>query len=95
MLRNYSICGKKLKVSVPFFSANPENWEKFLVESEKSDITVECKISEKLPEINGEWSKRDQSDFCIIENMLYKRIYMGCADGAVIKNALNDFSKRK
>ncbi len=95
MLRNYSICGRGLRISVPFFPANSENWEKFLVESTKSDITVECKVSENLPDIKGEWSKKDQSDYCIVENVLYKRIYMGCADGAVIKTALNDFSKKE
>lgn len=95
MLRNYSICGRGLRINAPFFPANSENWEKFLVKSAKSDITVECKIPENLPEIDGEWSKRDQSDYCIAENVLYKRIYMGCADGAVIKTALNDFSKKE
>ena len=95
MLRNYSICGRGLRIDAPFFPANSENWEKFLVKSAKSDITVECKIPENLPEIDGEWSKRDQSDYCIAENVLYKRIYMGCADGAVIKTALNDFSKKE
>ena len=95
MLRNYSICGRGLSINAPFFPANSENWEKFLVESVKSDITVECIISEKLPEINGEWSKKDQSDYCIVEDVLYKRIYMGRADGAVIKTALNDLSKKE
>lgn len=95
MLRNYSICGRGLRISVPFFPANSENWEKFLVESAKPDITVECKISENLPEIKGEWSKRDQSDYCIADDVLYKRIYMGCADGAVIKTALDDLSKKE
>ena len=95
MLRNYSICGRELRIKAPFFPANSENWEKFLVESAKSDITVECKVSEKLPEINGEWSRKDLCDYCIVEDVLYKRIYMGYADGAVIRTARNDFSKKE
>ena len=95
MLRNYSICGRELRIKAPFFPANSENWEKFLVESAKSDIIVECKISENLPEINGEWSKKDRSDYCIAEDALYKRIYMGSDDGAVIRTALGDLSKKE
>jgi hypothetical protein len=95
MLRNYSICGRGLRINAPFFPANSENWEKFLVESAKSDIIVECKISENLPEINGEWSKKDRSDYCIAEGALYKRIYMGSDDGAVIRTVLGDLSKRE
>lgn len=95
MLRNYSICGRELRINAPFFSANSEYWKKFLSDSAKSDINIECKISDKLPDINGEWVKRDQSDYCIADNFLYKRIYMGSADGAVIRTALNDFSKKE
>ena len=95
MLRNYSICGRGLRINAPFFPANSEIWEKFQSESVKPDINVECNISEKLPEINSEWSKRDQSDYCVEENVLYTRIYMGCADGAVISTALNDLSKKE
>ena len=58
MLRNYSICGRGLRINAPFFPANSENWDKFLVDSAKSDINIECKISENLPVINGEWSKK-------------------------------------
>lgn len=95
MLRNFSICGKGIRIKAPFFPASSGNWEKFLVESAKSDITVECRITEKLPEINGEWLKREQSDYCISDGTLYKRIYMGTADGAVIRTALNDFSEKE
>ncbi len=95
MLRDYSICGRGLKLSAPFFPANSENWKKFLVESAKSDIIVECKIAEKLPEINGEWSKRGDCDYCTVGNVVYKRIYMGSADGAVIKATLNDLSQKE
>ncbi|MBQ7976038.1 MAG: hypothetical protein IJ300_10180 [Clostridia bacterium] len=95
MLRNYSICGKLLSLSAPFFPADSENWKKFLVESAKSDITVECRVTENLPEINGEWSKRGECDYCTAENMLYKRIYMGSADGAVIKATTDDLSQKE
>lgn len=95
MLRAYSICGKVLKLSAPFFPADCENWKKFLVESAKQDIVVECKIAENLPEINGEWSKRGECDYCVVDNAFYKRIYMGSADGAVTKTTLNDFSQKE
>ncbi len=95
MLRNYSICGRELRINAPFFPATSENWEKFLVESAKSDIIVECNISKNLPEIDGEWSKRDQSDYCVTKDVLYKRIYMGCDEGAVTSAELGDLSKKE
>ncbi len=95
MLRDYSICGKELKLSAPFFPGDSENWKKFLVESAKPDIIVECKIAGKLPEINGEWLERGDCDYCTVGNVVYKRIYMGSADGAVIKATLNDLSQKE
>ncbi len=95
MLRNYSICGKGIGVSAPVFPADSENWKKFLDNSAKQDITVECKISENLPHINGEWTKKQDCDYLISDNMLYKRVYMGTVDGAVVKTALDDFSEKE
>lgn len=95
MLRNYSICGRVITIGAPFFPADSENWQKFLVESAKSHITVECKVTESLPEINGEWVKKGDCSYFTDGDVFYKRINMGTADGAVLKTMLNDPSQKE
>ena len=95
MLRNYSICGRVITIGAPFFPADSENWQKFLVESAKSHITVECKVAENLPEINAEWVKKGDCSYFTDGDVLCKRINMGTADGAVIKTKLNDPSQKE
>jgi len=89
MLRNYSICGKVVTINAPFFPSDSEDWQKFLVESAKSDITVECKVDGNLPEINGEWVKKGNYCYCVDGNIFYKHVNMGSADGAVVKTLLD------
>lgn len=95
MFRIYSVCGREISINAPFFPADSDNWKKFITDFSDPKIIVECKISENLPEINGEWIKKEQCDYCIADDTLHKRIYMGCADGAVIKTALDDFSAKE
>lgn len=94
MQRNYSICGKVLKINAPSFPSDSENWKKFLIEAADSDVTIYCSVEDNLPYITDNWLKKGDCDYHTAE-AFYKRIYMGTADGAVIKTPLNDFTEKE
>ncbi len=94
MFRNYSVCRRVVTIDAPFFPTDSEDWQKFLVEPCESDIIVECRIDENLPEINGEWIKKGNCCYCSDDGIFYKRINMGVEDGAVVK-VLRELPERK
>ncbi len=86
MVRKYVICEQKISIQADHFPSNCEDWRIFESEFESPDFSVNCNISETLPEVEGAFCGKsgDFSIYCQGEMVSRKRD-MGKYEGVISK----------
>lgn len=86
MLKNYVICEQKIRIQADEFPADCEDWRIFESELESPDFSVNCNVSETLPEPEGAFFGKsgEFSVYCQGEIAFRKRD-MGIFEGVISK----------
>lgn len=84
MFRNYTICEQKIHIEMPDFPNDSADWRLFETSFEEADISVNCHVAEKLPDVNGDYVA-DSGEFSVYRqgNMISRKRGMGTAAGAM------------
>ena len=84
MFKNYTICEQKICIEAPDFPGDCSDWRLFETSFEEADISVNCHVAEKLPDVNGDYIA-DSGEFSVYRqgNMISRKRGMGTAAGAI------------
>lgn len=86
MHKDYIICKQKIRIEAERFPANCEDWRIFESEFDNPDFSVNCNISDALPEPDGDFCGKsgEFSVYCSGETVFRKRD-MGILPGVISK----------
>lgn len=84
MFKNYTICEQKICIEAPDFPGDCSDWRLFETSFEEADISINCYVADKLPDVNGEFIS-DSGEFSVYRqgNMISRKRGMGTAAGAI------------
>lgn len=93
MIKNYSICGKRISIESPLPITEHENFSIFAVNEDKNDIRITYNICEKLPLIPGKPQKAQNGSWVsFVGDNIYRNTPMGVAEGALSCYSFADVS---
>ena len=93
MFKNYTICEQKIHIEMPDFPNDSVDWRLFETNESTADISVNCQVGEKLPEISGRFCG-EQGEFSVFsdEEKVFRKRSMGTLEGALAEYDCKDGS---
>lgn len=93
MYKNYTICEQKIRIDMLNFPNDSADWQLFETNEISADISVNCQVGEKLPEVFGKFCG-EQGEFSVFSDgeKIFRKRRMGTLEGAVAEYNCNDGS---
>ena len=84
MTKYYNICSDNICIKAPFFAADHPDWRRFEVTECEPDISIECRVCDKLPSDQAVFrGTTGEISVFACGNNVYRYFLMGGNEGAV------------
>ncbi len=96
MQKNYTICGRKIRVDMVDFPNDSADWRLFETAQTQPDITVTCQVAENFPEFSGKFCG-EQGEFSVFFDgeKTFRERSIGILESAVAEYNCKDGSNCK
>lgn len=91
MFKNYTICGKKIRIKMSDFPNDSADWRLFESGDGVADISIACQVGERLPEISARLCG-EKGEFQVFSDgeKAYRKRQMGVFEGALAEYGFKD-----